>query len=466
MKDRNLFDAMGGIDPRYIADAAPTGRRHKRRNFAMVASVCLILAGVMLFLTIPTSTARTVPIINGASTTLSYSPLSSPAGNGGSSGDSPSLPSSDFEFPSAHCVVEGRILEISPDIYMDLPTYVPNGYASRRLGTYHLLKVQVIDVVIGKGIPREFYFQLPADCTHPELLEYDSFIFAMNQIGMEDHVFLNTRTNTYETFSMVFEIRPDLVRLGGLSAFTNGKLDTSLWTTVWGRNYSSISKYLGDESNFPIKSWHTTEQAKQAIRTHYHTYYKDVKFRAVMSKSDFENEQAKAALKYIQPFKNGVFSFELGYAMRIINGYRTTEVIRISPNRMEYEGEAFTKQDLVNLPDISKIFEQNDFSSMAPPHTPSYKELTQTANSTTGWYTKANGKVYGIVKISWEFCAPDDTTKTYYDDMYIIAYPDGTYLEIDREELRALIVTEDGMNKEWISTQPYNTVIDRDYDQP
>lgn len=471
MKERNLLNAMSGIDYRYIADAAPSGHKHKRRNFAMAASVCLILAGVLLFLTIPasvpgtvpTSITGTVPIINGASTTLSYSPLFSSAG---SSSDSPSPPRSDFELPGTHVVVEGRILDISPDVYMDLPSYTPYGYAARRLGEYYLLKVQVIDVVIGEGVPQEFYFQIPADCAHPELLEYDSFIFSLYQIGMEDHVFLNTRTNTYETFSMVFEIRSDLVMRGGLLAFTDGKLDLSLWTEVWGRSYSSISKYLSDESNFPIKSRHTAEQAKQAIRTYYDTYRTDVKFHAVMSKSDFEGEQAKAALEYIQPFTNGVFSFGLGYAMRIINGYRTTEVLRVYSDRVEYIGEPFTKQDLMNLPDISKILEQIDFSALAPPHTPHYKELEQTSCGTDAWYTKVNGKVYGVVKVYWDFRVPDDVTKTYYDDMYIIAYPDGSYSEIDREKLRALIVTEDGLNKGQISTLPYNTVIERDYNQP
>lgn len=454
MKERNLLNAMGGIDYRYIADAAPSGRKHKRRNLAMVASLCLLLAATLLFKVIPTSIAGTVPIINGASTTLSHSLLSSSSGS--SSGISASRPRTDFEFGLLPFVVEGRILEISPDIYTALPA---NGSASQNLKKYHLLKVQLIDTVIGEGIPQEFYYQFPADYTHPDLLKYDSFIFVMSQIGMEDYILLNTHTNTYETFSMVFELRSDLIQRGGLLAFTDGKLDVTLWTTVWGRKYSSFSKYLSDESSFPIKSWHNTAQAKRAIRSFYDLHDHGEIHHTVASKSDFESEQAKAALAYIQPFKNGVFYLGLTYGMRIINGYPTTEVMRIYPDRVEYKGEAFTQQDLMNLPDINKIFEQNDFSSIAPPHTPYYKLLKQTAYGTDAWYTKVNGKVYGIVKVYWNFCLPSKSSHKpspfYYDDIYIIAYPDGRYHTIGREKLRELIGS-DATNANKISTREYN----------
>ncbi len=501
MKERNLLNAMGGIDYRYIADAAPTGRRHKRRNFAMVASVCLMLGAIFIFLfapgtpspqipDVPTDTEPGTPdtpdlpdnpdkppvveppqLIEGSielightqGPKLTYTPAP-PSGSGNFGGGSGAwIPV--FGGRNNPIVVQARVTEVLPGLYRDMPYF----------NTYHVLKMQLLDIVEGQNVPVEFYYCLDDFLPPQALLEYDSLILIMEQFGMEDYTMLNLTTATHEAFSLMFGYDADVLR-GCILPISDGRIDTSLWEKEHWNFYGIPIPDIANDTKFdkylhPVRTWHTSDQAKGAISGYLRRHsYEEAK---VLTRADFTSEDATDALAYVRPFVNGVFVTEGHIAMsesakfiRMINGYQTTEIVHVYPDKVSRHGEAFTAEDLASIPDIHAVIEQINPSSVAPPHTPSYKELTQTAHSTTGLYTKVNGKVYGVVKIVWEFCVPNNPTKTYYDDMYIIAYPDGTYREIDREELRALIVTEDGMNKEWINTQPYNTVIDRGYDQP
>ncbi len=474
MRERDLIDAMGGIDYRYIADAAPTGRKHKRRNLAMVASLCLVVTIAFLWMGQAFS-PRATPVrgtislidhtVSRETLTYDYS-----AAHPSSSGSSLSGSPPQFDFHRGF-VVEARVIEVLPDEYHDL----------LRGGRWRLLKLQVLDVVEGIDVPQEFYFRLPPRYAAEELMQYDSLIIGMKQDSLEGLVLLNTQTNTFESFSAVFRTCHDYgyPEMGCTLAFTDGTLDTSLWTLP-GWNFHGVpDTYLSKESDYPVSIGDTIARAKKAIWKSYdkwreYGWYFEPRTYTL---EEFKNEDARTALSYVKAFDNGVFLQSalcqnppsLHYT-RYINGYPSTEQVHINDtDQVLYYGEAFTEQDLTSIPDIHAIIEQNDFSSIAPPHTPHYQELTQTSHGTTGWYTKVNGKVYGIIKVYWDFCVPYDPSdmsihdpiKTYYDDMYIIAYPDGSYHEIDREELRALIVTEDGVNEVKISTQPYNTIIEK-----
>ncbi len=507
MKERNLLDAMGGIDSRYIADAAPSGRKHKRRNFAMVASLCLVLGAIFVFLfgpgtpptlipDVPTDTEPGTPNTPGTPDTpdipdepdtppvvepplfiegsielightlgpkLTYAPAIPSGGNSSGGGSNAWVPV--FGGRSNPIVVQARVTEILPGIYQDLPDS----------NTYRIVKMQLLDIVEGQNVPVEFYYCLDANLPAQGLPEYDSLILIMEQFGVEDYTMLNLTTATHEAFSLMFGYNADVLR-GCLLAVTDGRIDTSLWEQEGWDFYGVPIPDIADDKKFdkylhPVRTWHTTEQAKEAISGYLRRHsYEEAK---VMTKADFTSEDAIAALEYVRPFVNGVFVTEGHIAMsksakfiRMINGYQSTEIVHVYTDKVSRHGESFTDRDLLDIPDIHAILEQIDFSTLAPPHTPHYKELEQTSCGKVGWYTKVNGKVYGIVKISWNFCIPGEPLKTYYDDMYIIAYPDGTYHEIDREQLRALIVTEDGMNKGQISTRPYNTVIETSYDQP
>ena len=73
-------------------------------------------------------------------------------------------------------------------------------------------------------------------------------------------------------------------------------------------------------------------------------------------------------------------------------------------------------------------------------------------------YAKANGQVYGLVKINWTYFDKDAYYNwAFYDGLYYLATTDGTIRPIEREELLALLGDNPGVQ---FSSYGYQAFID------
>lgn len=377
----------------------------------------------------------TQPIIHNTQLQASASPNNAYIGRG------PTNPSNvcvDYRYYFIY--IEARAVEILPDTYIE--------YADWTSPEVRIVRMQTEFSHKEMNVPEEFYLVLDPKFI-VDFSQYDRLVLPyLYQCGLEGTILYNVTKESAEAFDLILFSAP--YHRGGstIYAFTDGSFDESLWTIndVWAADTEHGTEFT------------TLEE----IRTY---FYEDYGYESsrVARKSDITFAEGIAALEYIKPFDNGIFVQWNQYGLnggfsfqRFINGIPTNEYIHIS---IPYEaascsGTAFTQADMDSLPDVaSAIATMEDAfqnGQITPPHIVNYKDMELRRHGVTGWYFKANDKVYGVVQVNFTYY--DDEKESRYDDIYFLIEPGSdTCVEISRDELLQLQGT-----KHFIYTHEYD----------
>ncbi len=469
MKANELLDAIGLIKDDYVNDAMNCKKRKKKTvtiwRMAVAACLCaavvlLCIFGVSNYIYVPmNSTVDTLNyniVSQDKLTGVQYKEIVGKKPSGGvadgqpdfSFGLEPELAFPEFRF-ACGIAVEAYVKEVLPDVYVETGRY-------RKAPEYKVLKLEVCDVIVGEGVPNEIYYMVPA-ITADYIAGYERLVLGIEQLGLENYILINNNTNHIESFRFLFGIsRADYATYapaGSVIAFTGGKLDESIWEEKYWKNSFTIS--LKDK--YPARPGCTIQYTKNKIRElnndkddydNFDTLKKVLTFDTLLC------DETADVIEYLSSLENGVFTNECHryndgvtvFYSRIINGFYSDEKIRITmPGEngekasVTYMGPRFTESDMESIPDIGSIIEGLDIENIVPRHTKGYAALFRLSCSALGWYSKTDDGVYGVVKVAWRFCKKDDYYTQYYDDMYLIAFSDGTYKEVEREELREYI---------------------------
>lgn len=372
----------------------------------------------------------------------------------------------------AQTVIEAKVIEILPNIYL---------YPGANK-TYRIARLEIIDTIRGEGLPKEIYYRYSYYDEH--LFDgYDSLIFSLDQIGVENYVMVNKTQGKVEYFPHMFETcYVDDPGYGSVIAFTNGILDTSLWRRA--THYLTpidglyLIEHLLIKEQDPINRNNryyaadigdTVEQVKTNILEA--CANEDSNFSMfdvirntpdyVTAEDIFLSDSQKALWNYVSPGNKNVFCHTLSVGAyyrvsieytRIIYGCLTNEVISTSggigrhgfvENRADTNPEkydSYTTDDLSRVPNIAFVIDQLDLTALIPPHITLDEKTILRGCEALGWYRNIDGKVYGIVRILWVYDYDDDMY--IQDDMYYLYDADGNGRIIEREELKSIIVKD------------------------
>lgn len=443
MRGDELLDVLEHIDPELIEQADRKPRALWLRWTAAAACLALVIGLCALFLPREEQKPMRTPLpmidlvdhrvcpekLTGVQ--VLGDPVTSTSGS--SSGTLGCPPLFTFRY---NLTIEAKMVELLPDVYVDALTR----------GKYYILRMQTLEVLVGQNFPAEFYLRLPTRFS-TELHRFDSLIFSLSQAGIDDYLTINQSSQTFETFTLLFDV--DSCLYGSYDtaiAFTDGVLDPSLWELAgWGLGEYEVQRILeGKYDDFPVKAGSTLEEAKRYIIEKMKDS-KRLQSLRVETKEDFPENNV---FEYVEPFKNGIFAQtytspgQVIYT-RLINGFRTNEEITVQGKMVIRSGETFTPEDLSALPNIGGLIEGLDLENMQNPHAEYYegKDVRLWGKGATGMYAKVDGRVYGVVKVTWRFLRNGvyDITVDYYDALYYLAEPDGSVRTATYEELCVLL---------------------------
>lgn len=313
--------------------------------------------------------------------------------------------------------VEARVVEVLPDRY----------WYEGRNGTdsgYRILRLKILDVIVGSNVPQEIFYLLPSNLD-PNLMEYDSLILNMKQLGLENYLMINRTQQRAETFSFMFGQDKYAPECGAFLAFKDGKLDTGLWEKDgWNyRNWGPILVSGGttahtDCISYPGKINRDLAQTKQAIldqQEYMQGKLYGTDFTEVVTSSYFEWPESKEALEYIYSFENGTFRQEGLVAKddymnmcftRLIDGVPTDEIISITRTKKDgvitesvyYSEKRYFQAEIENLPDLHSVLENIE---QYVPEKYSGDLFSAHFCGASGRYQKKDGRIVGLVTIYW-----------------------------------------------------------------
>lgn len=466
MRGDELLDVLGYVDPALIEQAdRSTGVPWLRR---LVGAACLIVAFVLGMVALNLSNQRAgdvapevdTPTVLDAPTMpvtptepqelldliehkVYPQPLTGVQVLGTPTSGESSVSSGTQGVPLAYeyrykLMVEGKIIEVLPDVYTE----------PLSLREYRILRVQTLDDILNQNFPREFYLRIDKRMS-TDLEQYDSLIFSLKQVGIEDFLLCNRTAGVYETFTLLFELDSTWYSSDNtVLAYTDGVLDASLWELPgWSLGTHVESKILEDGyyQSVPAKAGCSPEDTKAIIRE---KAPKDKQRQGlrVETQADFPEN---TVFDYVKPFENGIFAQEYSFAggvtySRIINGFATNEHIVVQGKTVIRSGETFTAEDLLNLPDLGGFLARLNLETLQQPNGEYYQDLDvwQHCYGAAGMYAKVDGEVYGIVKVTWHFIENGTCGRVlpeYYDAIYYLVQPDGSYQMTTYEQLRRLV---------------------------
>jgi hypothetical protein len=357
-------------------------------------------------------------------------------------------------------IVEARVVEILPDSY-----YIPVdfGYTTQ----YHIARLSITDLLRGSGHPKEIFFRFsdyPADI----LNGYDSFIFSIKQVGVENFMMINETKGEISYFPHMFQVAgPENLGYGCVIAFNNGRVDASFYDKLTPYNTGYYKKmYLIDDPeryNFPADRNSTVYEVKKNIQALVIKWNEETADRVYAIKPFYDyytaedifiSNEGKKAQGYINDeancFTQSITINDdriLARFTRIINGFTTDE--RISVN--DYSGEngnvlhvggIYSAEDISNAPDIGSVIEKLNLAEIEPPHVDEANKFNYKGSVAKGFYRKINGKTYGIVRILWyykDLPLSDNMYATVVDHLYYLYDSEGNVSIIERDELREMI---------------------------
>ena len=376
-----------------------------------------------------------------------------------------------FDFDIGGFNVKARVVNNLPDTYYKLD--VSSSYKPM---AYRLIQMETLEVLIGVDVPKYFYYLIP-EYTYVDMSVYDSLIISMRQVGTENYVLKNGTQNQIESFKLpVFGDVEDNPELGNIIAFSDGVFDESLWQNEnWIYGYQFGSDYLENPqySDLVVYRGCTEDEAIAEINSrldekkdrYNNTYGKDYCGNTLKTLS-FTTPEAKDAVEYVEPFKNGVFcqSFINNTIIfrRFINGCQTEETVTIDfeTEEVTYSSVRYDKSDMENLDNIashlSALAEQYKNEFPTPPHIDTEGKNLRSLHL-YAWYVKVDGKLYGVVKTVWRYLEHVESSEygwgyyvEYYDEAYILYdMSDFSAKNISREDLIDIVGNRNISNKDF-----------------
>ena len=352
-------------------------------------------------------------------------------------------------------LVHARVLEVLPDTYL-IPEKTLNRQACR------VLRLQVVQTLFGKNVPNELYY------IHPEEFFTDmtglDLIISMDQLGVEDYLLLNTSSQQYETFSLLFadfvnsnerdlEPIPDPTRvstgtaLSNILPFRNNRLYW-LQSDYWSRS-KSYFEFLSKNGDIPLTAEHTLVQAKTIIRQMYAgreeptvRYADEYNFGIQLTDADTPKEGV---------FSQIIHQYDKKILLcRIIDGYYTNECyMYYEDGRIEASDTKFTQEEIATLPKLTPAVHQT--LEKAPEN--------GTCRSFVGYYYKTNqGNLYGIVQAVWSVSSEPDVT------VNMLVKLDGSVTQVSDKVLEAYLADDletAALQEVWdsVSRKAYRSMI-------
>lgn len=444
MKNCDILHALNDVDFDMIEDAGRVTRKSSiRRRVArwssLAACVCVVLVGALLL-----SLLGERPIVDFIDHTIFpqenlWVPEYDSSGimvEGGTSGD---LAPATVAYERGFGVV-AKVVEILPDIYADM------GLTTQ----YHILKLEILEVLYGENMPKEIYFRLHSRLD-PSLDEYDCIVFGgMSQVGFENYAMVNVSQKQVEEFTLLFECWGYYANHGAILPFKNGIFSLEHWKKEGWYNGDwenlRINNFSFGDSRFPARDGCTLLYTKLMIKMLRAGNSPNISSDRVITRDVFATEEQREILAYVGTPENGLFVqgpyvyCNSGSVMftRAVGGFLTNELIHMTDEgKVNYRGERFTKEDLANIQDLGAFIATIDLEALVPPHTPGYEELEK-SQSLTAKYVKHQGVVYGVVRIVWTLKQEAQwwyDTVYYKDVLYYLVMPDGTSRIVEYSEL-------------------------------
>jgi len=352
-------------------------------------------------------------------------------------------------------VIEAKVIEVLPDTYR-----LPNS------GTvYRIARLEVVDQIHGSDLPSEIFLRFAHH--HAAVFDgYDTFIFSLKQIGVENYLMVNRREKEMVYFPNMFKLcNGDDLYFGCAIAFNNGKVDVNFWDAS---AYDKLKYNLSNPENYPVSVDTTLKQAKANVIT----LSKSKQWADNANRSDyvtaddvFAAGESKGIREYVAPSETNFFMHSIdadknwvfANYTRVINGFVTEEVILLNREQngtVERRGEAYTEKDLQKLPDIGTALYDLKLPDIAPPHIEITNEMYISYRHAQGFYQKANGKTYGIIRIIWEYSYHGIDNCYISDDCYYLYDEDGNGRVVERDELKEII----GENNRIIASFEYEPI--------
>lgn len=459
MTNKDIYTNLGKLDPELIAKAAPTSKIQNRKRYTWnkwsLCAACLLLiiciAAIGLILYNLEKNTLSNPPKNSTSTTITKgAKISGTQGLILGSAESNEEGSADMIGPGfvIRTVIEAEVIEVLSDTYY---------YASTYYIPFHVARLRVVDQIRGDGLPQEIFLCYPYyDTTIFE--GYESFILSLTQVGVENYMLVNDTQNRVDYFSNMFEVcgSSDL-GYGSVIAFNNGKVDGSFWKKtnhLVGKFYNdqNINDLLTTQSFDDYPASHNSKISK--VKENIIKLTKDNGWRVyahpnyITADDIFVSKEAAKIRSYVEPSETNVFMYYLNLYTdrigatytRVINGFKTNEVIYVNSSTgvVTRSGDTYGQEDLMHIPNIGKALENMDLSQLEPPHKIlSGMSLKNIISS--GVYRKIDGNIYGIVRVVWNYAAPQYTNSYLQDDLYYLCDEDGNSSIISKEELKEII---------------------------
>ena len=344
-------------------------------------------------------------------------------------------------------VVEARMLELLPYIYA-----LPEKSLDRNL--YFVLRLEVLDVVAGSGVPKEIYYLMDGRYyTYSNLEQYDSLLISMRQLSYGSYLLLNVTEGRYDRFEPLFasgtvalpqqsfRLYPDPTEVTqyttlSILPYNNGKLARSVFLQdYWEDDLPAYDELLvAGRHNFPFHVRDSIEEAKESIRACREEYesqstQSDLQFFSTVQYPDIYPDKEK----YLElcSFDTGVFTQitdRTGNTVfcRMVNGFYTNEYYTFSPGKpMFSSGIQFTQEDLINLPDLLPLL-QLARNEDHRPYGNSYDLFD-------GYYYKTDRGIFGVVRLFWGASTPTPT------QIIILALPNGQVQKVSADVLGAYL---------------------------
>lgn len=333
--------------------------------------------------------------------------------------------------------VEARILEILPDVYV-----LPEKTLQR--DEHHVLRLEVMDVIAGEGVPKEIYYLLDASM-EPDLRSFDSLIISLRQLSYDSYLLFNTTQCRYEQFSPLFksdnwqlfevaigQIYPDPTRVKSsnrhsIFPFTDGVLDTSIDALPGWDGY--VRDLNSNQNHLPVRQGDSLQQVKDAIVACQEEYKdRNSLVRTVQTPDIYPDADTYRALC---SFDRGIFAQIMnsrGKAIfsRIVNGFYTNEYYTFTPGEnMVSSTVQFTQEEIDQLPDLKPLVD----TVMEQIHEadPLWLRLLD------AYYYKTEQHIYGVVRAYWEDRS-DVITQVNY-----IALPNGQVKQVSTKALESYL---------------------------
>lgn len=364
--------------------------------------------------------------------------------------------------------VHAKIVEILPDTYCFYDVFNRNTKTA-----YRILRLRVLDTIVGSNMPSQIYYLLPAYLSM-DLMEYDSFIVTVRQLGVENHTMVNATQQTLEAFTLLFEPWSVDACWGSVMAFSDGVLDPSLWDKDgWNHVKDEVLSWIAPEGpeRYPGKLGRNVKDTKTAILNARQLAEQEYWYGwlpRVVTTNTFWWKEARQELRYIRSeegfrhiyLKQSPINFADAYVhacyVRYINGFETNEQIYITtlafdlsdiPSVLKNGGVRrevdhfvrFTDEDLQNLPDLPDFVEK--VKTFDPPKVEGAKGLM--LRNMDAQYTKYKDYVFGEVSCTWKY-EEDGQKRTLR--LYHVIFPDGTHTEEGVREFYSTV-------EDWIAKQ-------------